>query len=125
MIFKVYKEPGSTGRGKSLVKEVLGLVHDKNDDSQFAGLDFARALKSMASSGLLLAAPLPRSLWVNKFRPSESLWARETRRHSLYVSRISPLTSVNGLEVRALFACNGILPEPDRVLEAASRHKQM
>lgn len=124
MYFRAYAEQVAGLGLQSVVQEVLQLIRHTHPDAQYAGLDFSRALKLMASKHQLIATPLPRQVWASHFGATESLWAREVRKHSLYVSRIAPSTA-GTVEVRALLACNGVDPEHVRVKNAADRHKRM
>ena len=125
MRFRAFSEQAAGIGIQSVVEEIRCLIRNGSPDAQYAGLDFTRALKQMAAKHQLIASPLPRHVWMPFFGASESLWAREVRRHSLYLSRIDASSARGDIEVRALLACNGVDPEPARVQKAADRHKKM
>lgn len=125
MRFRLYKAQAASGSTQGVVEEVRQLVRHSDADANYAGLDFYEALKRMAHQRLLLASPVSRQALGSLFGATESLWAREVRHHSLYLSRIAFPPGQGTVEVRALLACNGSNPESIRVQTAARRHKLM
>lgn len=125
MIIRFYREPIPSGGWKGVVDEVLALVNTPDSDSQFAGLDFACALQKLVVERTIPASPLPRGVWVSQLGLGESMWARKTRNHALYLSRINVASIRGGPELRALLAANGVIPEPARLQEAVARHQKL
>lgn len=125
MQFKVYKEHVAGVGLQGVVEELLQLLRHGSPDARDAALDFSQTLKLMATRHQLLANPVARHLWMSLLGPSESLWAREVRRHTLYLSRTGVGSLPSAIEVRALLACNGLDPEPVRVQKAVDRHNRM
>jgi len=126
MLFRVFTQQVVPGSWKGVVDEVLDLVQNGSPDAKLAGLDFSRALKTMANSQILMAQPVPTQVWVNLFSPSWSLWSRHVRKHSLYLSYYNNQgITQKSTEIRALLACNGLNPESVRVKEASDRHSKM
>lgn len=113
-----------------LISELRQFVLSKDSDQRLAAVDFIYALKTMRAEQRLLATKQVEDALCSQYRlllqpPRTSVWVRETKKYSLYLTLIPPKSLGGEAVVQALIACNGVEPEPDRIRRVAERHSQM
>lgn len=112
-----------------LMGELRAMVRSQDSDRRRAAVDFVYALKTMRAQSRMLASMVPTTTYVHcrpLLQPARTtVWVRESHQHSLYLTHIPAASFGTSPEVRAVLACNGAEPEPDRLLRASERHSQM
>jgi hypothetical protein len=123
MIVRMYRALSPNGGWQGVLDEIRSLVLNPDRDARAAGMDFARALKSMVSNQQMFAVdPLPMGIWRSQLPALDTLWWRTARKHNLYLSHIKVPPSAGGPEVRALLAIHCRQHEPGIIQEVVNRH---